>query len=154
MPARKQENIQDLMKITPFPSVITGFILKDVKTNLVFVEEKLKNGEKVKRVFATNEEYDEEDVDLLECLFDLYGKRWGIETSYRVKKHSYLPKTTSKNYYIRLFYFMFSILLYNLWILADVLLWLALFGKVEEDHLITSKLFGTMLYTVDADSEG
>jgi len=153
MPARKQENIRDLMKVTPTPSVITGFVLKDVKTNLVFVEEKLKDGKKVKRVFATNEEYDEKDVDLLERLFDIYGKRWGIETSYRVKKHSYLPKTTSKNYYIRLFYFMFSILLYNLWILADVLLWLALFGKVEEDHLITSKLFGTMLYTVDEDSE-
>jgi len=149
MPGKKQDNIQDLMKITPFPSVITGFVLKDVKLNLVFLEEKLKDGKKVKRVFATNEEYDEKDVDLLERLFDIYGKRWGIETSYRVKKHSYLPKTTSKNYYIRLFYFMFSILLYNLWILADVLLWLALFGKVEEDHLITSKLFGTMLYTVD-----
>lgn len=148
-PAIKQENIQDLMKITPFPSVITGFVLKDVKLNLVFLEEKLKDGKKVKRVFATNEEYDEEDVALLERLFDIYGKRWGIETSYRVKKHSYLPKTTSKNYYIRLFYFMFSVLLYNLWILADVLLWLALYGKVEEDHLITSKLFGTMLYTID-----
>jgi len=154
MPAVRQENIQDLIKITPFPSVITGFVLKDVKLNLVFLEEKLKDGKKVKRVFATNEEYDEKDVDLLERLFDVYGKRWGIETSYRVKKHSYLPKTTSKNYYIRLFYFMFSILLYNLWILADVLLWLALFGKVEEDHLITSKLFGTMLYTVDTDSGG
>ena len=149
MPARKQENIKDLMKVTPAPSVITGFILKDVKLNLVILEEELKDGKIVKRVFATNEEYDEKDVDLLEYLFDLYGKRWGIETSYRVKKHAYLPKTTSKNYYIRLFYFMFSVLLYNLWILADVLLWLALFGKVGEDHLITSKLFGTMLYTID-----
>ncbi len=149
MPAVRQENIRDLMKVTPAPSVVTDFILKDVKLNLVILEEELKEGKKVKRVFATNEDYDDKDVDLLEYLFDLYGKRWGIETSYRVKKHSYLPKTTSKNYYIRLFYFMFSILLYNLWILADVLLWLALYGKVEEYHLITAKLFGTMLYTID-----
>ncbi len=149
MPGIRQYNVRQLLKVTPAPSVITGFILKDVKLNLVIVEETLKDGKKVKRVFATNEDYDNKDVDLLEYLFELYGKRWGIETSYRVKKHSYLPKTTSKNYYIRLFYFMFAILLYNLWILADVLLWLALFGTVEEDHLITSKLFGTMLYTID-----
>ena len=150
MPGIQQYNVRQLLKVTPAPSVITGFVLKDVKLNLVILEEELENGKKVKRVFATNEDYDENDVGLLEKLFDLYGKRWGIETSYRVKKHSYLPKTTSKNYRIRLFYFMFSVLLYNLWILADILIWLALFGIVEEDHLITSKYFGTVLYTVDS----
>jgi hypothetical protein len=44
---------------------------------------------------------------------------------------------------------MFSVLLYNLWILADILIWLALFGMVEKNHLITSKYFGTVLYTVN-----
>jgi len=149
MPGIRQYNVQQLLKITPTPSVIKDFVLKDVKLNLVLLEEELENGKKEKRVFATNEDYDPNDVALLEKLFDLYGKRWGIETSYRVKKHSYLPKTTSKNYMIRLFYFMFSVLLYNLWILADILIWLALFGVVKEDHLITSKYFGTVLYTID-----
>ncbi len=148
MPGIRQYNVRQLLKITPVPAVIKDFILKDVKLNLVFLEEECKNGKKEKRVFATNEEYDPNDVELLDTLFDQYDKRWGIESSYRVKKQ-YLPKTTSKNYMIRLFYFMFAVLLYNLWILADILLWLALFGKVEEDHLITSKLFGTMLYTID-----
>jgi len=41
---------------------------------------------------------------------------------------------------------------YNLWILADILLWLALFGVVKENPLVTSKLFGTILYTIDPDS--
>jgi IS4 transposase len=50
-----------------------------------------------KRAFATNEQFNENDVDLATRLFLLYGKRWGIETSYKVKKHSFLPKTTSKN---------------------------------------------------------
>ena len=100
-------------------------------------------------LIATNEEYDENDVKLAERLLLLYRRRWGVETSYRVKKHSYLPKTTSKDYLIRLFYFMFSALLYNLWILADILIWLALFGHVGDNHLVTSKLFGTILYTVD-----
>jgi hypothetical protein len=44
---------------------------------------------------------------------------------------------------------MFSVLLYNLWILADILILLALFAVVKEDHLVTSKYFGTVLYTID-----
>ncbi|MFH1101517.1 MAG: transposase [Methanobacteriota archaeon] len=149
MPATKISTVRDVLKITSAPSIITDFEMKDITFNLVIVEEEDNNGEMVKRAFATNEEYNENDVNLAERLFDLYGKRWGIETSYRVKKHSYLPKTTSKNYLIRLFYFMFSVLLYNLWILADILIWLALFGEVKEGHLITSKYFGTVLYTID-----
>jgi len=149
MPATKISTVRDVLAITPAPSIITDFEMKDVTFNLVIVEDEDNNGEMVKRAFATNEEYNENDVNLADRLFDLYGKRWGIETSYRVKKHSYLPKTTSKNYLIRLFYFMFSVLLYNLWILADILIWLALFGVVKEDHLVTSKYFGTVLYTID-----
>ncbi|MCK4365096.1 MAG: transposase [Thermoplasmatales archaeon] len=148
MPATRIPTVKNIMEIAPAPSVITDFEMKDITFNLVIVEE-LENGKKVKRAFATNEEYDENDVKLGERLFLLYGRRWRVETSYRVKKHSYLPKTTSKDYLIRLFYFMFSVLLYNLWILADILIWLALFGQVGDDHLVTSKLFGTILYTVD-----
>ena len=145
MPATQIPTVKKMLSIVSAPSVITDFEMKDITFNLVIVEDE--NGDK--RAFATNEEYSENDVNLAERLFLLYGKRWGVETSYRVKKHSYLPKTTSKNYFVRLFYFMFSVLLYNLWILADILIWLSLFGKVGEDHLVTSKLFGTMLYTID-----
>jgi len=149
MPATKISTVRSILEITPAPCVIKDFEMKDVTFNLVIVEEEDNNGMMVKRAFATNEMFVENDVNLTERLFFLYGKRWGIETSYRVKKHSYLPKTTSKNYLIRLFYFMFSVLLYNLWILADILIWLALFGVVKEDHLLTSKYFGTVLYTID-----
>ncbi len=149
MPATKISTVKEVMEVTTAPSIVTDFVMKDVTFNLVIVDEKLNDGRIEKRAFATNEEYNENDVNLAERLFDLYGRRWGIETSYRVKKHSYLPKTTSKNYLIRLFYFMFSVLLYNLWILADILIWLALFGTVKEDHLLTSKYFGTVLYTID-----
>ena len=145
MPATQIPTVKKILSIASSPSIITDFEMKDITFNLVIVEDE--NGDK--RAFATNEEYNENDVNLAERLFLLYGKRWGVETSYRIKKHSYLPKTTSKNYFIRLFYFMFSVLLYNLWILADILIWLSLFGRVGEDHLVTSKLFGTMLYTID-----
>lgn len=153
MPAIKISTIKDVMEIAPAPLIITDFEMKDVRFNLVIVEEEMKDGKKVKRAFATNEYFDENDVNMAERLFHLYGKRWGIETSYRVKKHSYLPKTTSTEYLIRLFYFLFSVLMYNLWILADVLVWLALFGKVKNNHLVTSKLFGTKFYTIDPDRD-
>jgi IS4 transposase len=116
--------------------------------NVVIIEDDEGN----KRAFATNEQFNENDVDLAQRLFLLYGKRWGIETSYKVKKHSFLPKTTSKNYLIRIFYFLFSVLLYNLWLLADILIWLAVFGEVKQDRLITSKYFGT--YTIHDSSRG
>jgi IS4 transposase len=141
MPATKISTVKSIMEITPAPRVIKDFEMKDITFNLVIVEEKDDNGEIVKRAFATNEVYNENDVDLADRLSFLYGKRWGIESSYRVMKHSYLPKTTSKNYIIRLFYFMFVVLLYNLWVFADILIWLALFGVVKEGHLLTSKYF-------------
>jgi putative transposase len=149
MPASNISTVKQLLQITPAPHIITDFPMKDISFNLIIVEDEEKDGKIVKRAFATNETYDEQDVDLTERLFFLYGKRWGIETSYRVKKHSFLPKTTSKHYLIRLFYFLFSVLLYNLWILADILLWLSIKGYVGSDHIVTSKLFGTILYTID-----
>ncbi len=148
MPATKFSTVKDVMAITPAPRMITDFEMKDIKFNLVIIESELENGMKEKRAFATNEEYNENDVNMAERLSDLYKKRWGIESSYRVIK-SYLPKTTSKNYLIRLFYFMFAVLLYNMWILADILIWIGLYGIVEEDHLLTSKYFGTILYMID-----
>lgn len=150
MPATKIPTVRDVLEVASTPSIVTDFAMKDITFNLVIVEEELKDGTREKRAFATNEEYNENDVNLADRLFDLYGKRWGIETSYRVKKHSFLPKTTSKNYRIRFFYFMLSVLLYNLWILADILIWLALFGVVGEKHLLTSKYFGTILYMIES----
>jgi putative transposase len=149
MPAIHNFSVKRVMELSPAPAVIKGFVLNNLRMNLVIVEDIDNHGKKVKRVFATNMDFDENEVGLAEMLLMLYSKRWGIETSYRVKKHSYRPKTTSKNYLIRLFYFLFSVLLYNLWILADVLIWLHLFGSIGEDHQITSKYFGTLFMAVD-----
>lgn len=149
MPAIHNFSVKRAMDLSPAPSIIKGFVLNNYPLNLVIVEDTDNKGEKVKRVFATNMDFDEKEVGLAERLLMLYSKRWGIETSYRVKKHSYRPKTTSKNYIIRLFYFLFSVLLYNLWILADLLIWLHLHGFIGKDHLVTSKLFGSIFMTID-----
>ncbi len=55
-------------------------------------------------------------------------------------------KTTSKTYVIRLFYFLFATLLYNLWILIDSIISKSLTGKITEGHLVTAKMFATVLF--------
>ena len=52
-------------------------------------------------------------------LADSYRSRWGLETGYRVKEEV-RGKTCSRNYAIRLFLQLLSILLYNLWQLCNV----------------------------------
>jgi len=139
MPAIQTSHLKRIVDVTPAPSVIEDFPLKHIKINLIILEDTHRiTGEKIKRVFATNMHFDENDVNLSDRFFYLYSKRWGIETSYRVKKHSFRGKTTSKTYIIRLFYFMFSVLFYNLWILADILLQLHVFGYVKDRHILKS----------------
>ena len=145
MPCTHYSTVKKALDVLSAPSVVKDFEMKDITFNMVIVEDEEGN----KRAFATNEKYNENDLNLAERLFYLYSKRWGIETSYRVKKHSFLPKTTSRNYLIRIFYFLFSVLFYNLWLLADILIWMSIFGEVGQDHLVTSKYFGTILYNVD-----
>ena len=50
-----------------------------------------------------------------------FRRRWGIETSYR-QIGDFLPRTSSPTFTVRLFYFLFAVSLYNLWVLANVLL--------------------------------
>ncbi|MEF8879596.1 MAG: transposase [Candidatus Thermoplasmatota archaeon] len=145
MPCTHYSTVKKALDLMSAPSVVKDFEMKNITFNMVIVEDEEGN----KRAFATNDGYNENDLNLAERLFYLYSKRWGIETSYRVKKHSFLPKTTSRNYLIRIFYFLFSVLFYNLWLLADILIWMSIFGEVGQDHLVTSKYFGTILYNID-----
>jgi hypothetical protein len=39
--------------------------------------------------------------------------------------------------------------MYNLLIVADILIWLHLFGFIGEGHKVTSKVFGMIFITVD-----
>jgi hypothetical protein len=150
MPISRIPKVKRIIDVTPTPRVITGYPLHDHSVNLIIVENKKgKKGELKKLAFATNMNINEREVGLTERLSNLYRKRWGIETSYRVKKHAFLGKTTSKNYTIRLFYFLFCVLLYDLWILADLLIWISLFVVVGKKHLVTAKSFGSVFISID-----
>ena len=131
------------MKEYSSPKVLEYLMVRknfdQVKFKLVIVNDK----ENIKRVFATNLKVTEDNAKIL---FKEYGKRWGIETSYRVKG-DFKARTTSKKYVVRLFYFMFSSCLYNLWILANIIVGLAILKFIPNKPFITAKMFGVMLYT-------
>jgi Transposase DDE domain len=82
-----------------------------------------------------------------------YRRRWGIETSYRVKKDAFRPRTTSKNYAIRLFFFLFSVCFYNLWVLINIVQSFILYDRLSDKPLITAKMFGNLVIT-DFDDGG
>lgn len=48
---------------------------------------------------------------------ELYKKRWNIETGYRLQ-NMFLPKTTSINKVIRMFYFCYACAMHNLWLIV------------------------------------
>jgi len=68
--------------------------------------------------FVTNIKFDDPQR-IVSVIPEEYRYRWGIETSYRVED-GFEAKTTSRNFTLRVIYFMLSIILYNLWILTRV----------------------------------
>ncbi|MBN2331389.1 MAG: transposase [Candidatus Aenigmarchaeota archaeon] len=143
MPAIKNEKVVKLIenrKSDFIAYTFTGTARKyDAKMTLV-----VRKDEEGKDVcFATN-------VPILRLvwsnLFELYGKRWGIETAYRVAKHEFRPNTTSKNHKIRLYYFLFSSLLYNIWVIVNSIVSVYLFREVVDYRVITAKLFMKKFY--------
>lgn len=70
-------------------------------------------------VFATNLRVGPDEA---ETFCRRYSRRWQIENEYKSIKSDFLAKTSSKDYRVRLFYFVFAVLLYNIWRLTDFLL--------------------------------
>ncbi len=144
MPAVRNVKIQRYMKeYEEIQSKIIDYDMGYRKYNraefkLVFVDDK--QGDK--RVFATNILVAE---NLTQKYFGWYSKRWGIETSYRVKG-DFKARTTSKYYSVRLFYFMWSVCLYNIWVLVSLVV--AIIFHIDlKKPLVTAKLFGAVLYS-------
>lgn len=118
---------------------------KDEATvNLVLVDDE----KGVKRAFICN-------FNIAPCLafklFKWYSKRWGIETHYRQCDHDFLARTTTKNYLIRFFYYIFSTSLYNLWILVNLCVSLLIYGRLKEKPIISAKMFTVILYKVQSE---
>ncbi len=121
--------------------LVENFEINKQLVNLYLVDDE----EGIKRSFITNLNV---PVLLSHYFYRWYGKRWGIETGYRLKAQDFKPRTTSKNYTLRLFYFLFTVMLYNLWVLTNIIVGVKLYGKVPEEPLITAKRFSIILYKV------
>ena len=127
--------------------VVEDFEIKKEKTNLYLVDDP----DGIKRCFITNLRV---PVLISHYLYKWYGLRWGIETGYRLKAQDFKPRTTSKNFTLRLFYFLFSVMLYNLWVLTNIVVGIKLYGKSPKKPIITAKRFSIILYKVQEDSGG
>jgi len=64
--------------------------------------------------FATNTALSPEEI------YELYRKRFGIETQYRIK-NKFLGRTCSRDYSVRYFFFLLAICIYNLWVLLNII---------------------------------
>lgn len=71
------------------------------------------------QAFITNEPIRPEDA---KAWVTHYAYRWCIENEYRSIKQKFLVRTSSKNHALRIYYFVFGILMYNVWRLTDDLL--------------------------------
>ncbi|WP_435197300.1 transposase [Natronomonas sp. EA1] len=86
-------------------------------------------------VFATNLRVGPEEA---ETFCRRYSRRWQIENEYKSIKGDFLAKTSSKDYRVRLFYFIFAVLLYNIWRLTDFLLKAGVDGEMDYAPVLTA----------------
>ena len=86
-------------------------------------------------VFATNLRVGPEEA---ETFCQRYSRRWQIESEYKSIKGDFLAKTSSKDYRVRLFYFVFAVLLYNIWRLTDFLLKAGVDGEMDYAPVLTA----------------
>jgi hypothetical protein len=86
-------------------------------------------------VFVTNR--DRVEPDEIRHITNSYSRRWDIENQYKSLK-AFLPKTSSKDYRVRLFSFTFAALLYNLWQLTDFLVKAGLGREIRSPPVVTA----------------
>lgn len=89
-------------------------------------------------VFVTNR--DRVEPEEIDKVCNTYDRRWDIESQFKSVK-SFLPKTSSKDYRIRLCKFVLASLIYNLWRLTDYMLKVAMDEDIRSPPVITAKTF-------------
>jgi hypothetical protein len=89
-------------------------------------------------VFVTNR--DHVSPDEIEHVTNSYSRRWDIENQYKSVK-AFLPKTSSTDYRVRLFSFVFASLLYNLWRLTDYLVKVGTDRPIRSPPVVTARTF-------------
>ena len=148
IPAIQNRKVKRLVDENP-PNTVVDYTMKrysgktkEIAVYKLAIVKSIKDPNKKVAFISNIDDLTEENV-VETC--NAYCKRWGIETAYRMK-NVFKVKTTSKNYIVRLFYFLFSVCLYNLWVLASIFL-SPIKGVLSKKPLISAKIFGTILST-------
>ena len=79
-------------------------------------------------------------------ILKMYRKRWGIETGYRMIR-KFLARTTSKRYNVRLLYFYLAIILYNIWVLVNILSRVHIIADNMRTYIASKLIRANPLYT-------
>jgi hypothetical protein len=140
MPVPKYEDDYEVIKDIKSKEGVDAAVKHDVTvdsdgdidhmTEQLYVPAENDNAEGSYAIFVTNR--DHVSPDEIAHVTNSYSRRWDVENQYQSAK-SFLPKTPSKDYRVRLFSFVFATLLYNLWRLTDFLV------KVSMDREIRSQ---------------
>ena len=134
--ARMDEDVEGDKQVTVKPEhgfygpVKNGPVNTRAETTLVGLPEDEDSNQT--QVFLTNLAVDDEirlDRRSTRRQIKRYTRRAGIETSYSEIKE-FAPWTTSREYAVRLFHFGFAMLLYDMWLLVDLLVQRSL-GMIE-----------------------
>lgn len=120
MPAIKNDKIKQVLKNNSNKmSYFLKYTMWSGKKSATFnLMAKYDEKDKEYYTFATNFEIVYKDD--IKFIAEMYRKRWGIETGYRVKG-DFLAITTTECYSLRMLYFMVSVILYNFWLLCNLI---------------------------------
>lgn len=125
MPAKQDSHFKEVLKrCEKLPAVVHGYEVSNAQResewlDLVIIED---DEHEEKRIYGyvTNLPISVYQEDVL-ILRDQYKKRWGIETAHRVHDQ-FRIKTCCKEGNVRYFFFIISMLLYNIWIHMNLLM--------------------------------
>lgn len=110
LPAVKNEKVKRKME----EAFQKGPMEYEMSDGVTYILSVIKDEEKDRLLpYATNMRVDPQ------VLHELYTKRFGIETQYRVKNR-FLGRTCSKQYSVRYCFFTLAVCLYNIWILLNI----------------------------------
>ena len=149
LPKRKYvDDWRGIEKVTEHPTADVG-VNRDVTlthdgrthdTSIIYVPSREKDGSYM--VFTTNTDV---PADRARGLTRQYRRRWEIENEYKTIKKQFLPTTCSTDYRVRLAYFVFGVLMYNVWRLTNLLLREEVEADLGEDPVITAGEFVEIL---------
>ena len=142
IPAKSNLDAVKKNKHVKGPAIVPNWFMGHCRINLIIAE---LDGQR--REFITNIPLTEKDAVLGQRLAEIYRTRWQIETGYRVKKYAFRGKTCSRNYSVRYFYFMLSVVLYDLWVLLDLMI-MNYLGLRTTKTMITARMFSAKILMI------